>query len=120
MWTMSGKAIYRVLGAAVAKQRKSLGLTQADLASRVGMTRASLANIETGRQSVLLHQVYEIADALGLEGIHTLAPDKAEMNPVVRTVPIDAASVTDVQRSQVERVVQLALGRSRSLERRSS
>ena len=117
---MSAAAVYRVLGAAVAQRRRSLGLTQEDLASRVGMTRASLANIETGRQGVLLHQVYELADALGLDGIQTLAPDKTETDTAAPTLPIDDDKVSSVQRGQVERAVQQALARGRSLERRSS
>ena len=31
----------------------------------VGLTRTSITNIEKGRQKVLLHQVYDIARALG-------------------------------------------------------
>ena len=117
---MSYGGVYRTLGAAVAQRRRSLGLTQEDLASRIGMTRASLASIETGRQSVLLHQVYELADALGLDGIQALAPDKVELVSVVPTLPIDPVKVSSVQRGQVERAVQQALARGRSLERRSS
>ena len=84
------------------------------------MTRASLANIETGRQGVLLHQVYELADALGLDGIQALAPDKVELASFIPTLPINAVKVSSVQRSQVEQAVQQALARGRSLERRSS
>ena len=56
---------YRALGARIEHIRKVLGLTQHDLAARLKLTRASIANIETGRQRVLMHTCDEIAAALG-------------------------------------------------------
>jgi len=47
---------YQQFGEAMALRRQELDMTQADLAVRVGLSRASIANIERGRQSVLLHQ----------------------------------------------------------------
>jgi len=39
-------------------------MTQSDLAARLNFSRGSVANIELGRQRMLLHTVYEIAEAL--------------------------------------------------------
>jgi len=39
---MSDMEIYRILGLALAKRRHELGLTQADVAGRIDLTRASL------------------------------------------------------------------------------
>jgi transcriptional regulator with XRE-family HTH domain len=47
-------------------RRKANRLRQHELADRVGISRASLANMEVGRQKVLVHQLYAIAIALGL------------------------------------------------------
>lgn len=55
--------VYRMLGAKVAQLREALGWTQQDLARRIALTRTSVANIEAGRQRVLLHDVDKIAAA---------------------------------------------------------
>lgn len=56
---------YRALGARIEHIRTTLGITQHELAKRLKLSRGSLANIETGRQRVLMHTCDEIAAALG-------------------------------------------------------
>ncbi|HBN22620.1 MAG TPA: hypothetical protein DD412_05220 [Holosporales bacterium] len=55
---MNENIIYEKLGANIKKHRKSRDMTQNDLAKRVGLTRGSIANIESGSQRVLVHQLY--------------------------------------------------------------
>ena len=50
-----------------------MGLTQEQLAEQIGLSRTSVTNIERGRQHVVLHQIYEIAAALGLN-VEALLP----------------------------------------------
>lgn len=57
--------IYILFGARVRQMREILGMTQADLAKRVGLTRTSVVNIEAGRQRVLLAEVDKFALAFG-------------------------------------------------------
>ena len=117
---MSEMDVYRALGAAVAKRRKALGLTQADVAERGGMSRAALANIETGRTKVLLHQVYVLAAALGLDGMSGLLPERLA-EPVDAVLPrIDAAKVTPAQRGQIEGVMRRALTGGGRIEKRAA
>ncbi|MDE2589223.1 MAG: helix-turn-helix transcriptional regulator [Patescibacteria group bacterium] len=47
--------------------RECFGMTQEDLAIAVGIGRTSIANIETGRQRLLLHSIAKFAKALGVE-----------------------------------------------------
>lgn len=75
---MSGNSIYVAFGEAVALRRNKLDMTQAQLAARVGLSRASIANIEGGRQNVLLHHACSIASALQLAGVGDLLPVQAE------------------------------------------
>lgn len=65
---MNPESIYRHIGEVIRNRRRSSKprLTQEALAQRIGISRASLANIETGRQSVLVHQLYALAEALKL------------------------------------------------------
>jgi transcriptional regulator with XRE-family HTH domain len=73
---MNPESVYRHIGAVIRKGRKKFKprLTQEALAQRVGISRASLANIETGRQSVLVHQLYALAGALDLAPADFLLP----------------------------------------------
>lgn len=57
--------IYPELGAAVRSAREHAGMTQAELAERVGLSRTSITNIERGRQVVLVHHLIELSAALG-------------------------------------------------------
>ena len=59
------EACYVAFGVRVRMIREVLGLTQEELRKRLPITRASLANIETGRQRILLDDVEEFAKALG-------------------------------------------------------
>lgn len=49
--------VYRSLGAKIEQLRTTLGWTQDELAKKTRLTRGSIANIETGRQRILLHDV---------------------------------------------------------------
>lgn len=66
--------LYDRLGTLIRDRRKKLLLTQHELAGRIGISRASLANIETGRQKVLVHQLYALATALDLAPSDLLPP----------------------------------------------
>ena len=76
-YRVSRAGLYGCLGAAIRERRRELGLTQADLARRVGISRASLASVETGRQGVLVHRLYVFADKLGVE-VESLLPRREE------------------------------------------
>lgn len=66
---MGSPRIYEIFGKRVATERLARGLSQNELAQRVGLSRASVANIEAGRQRVLLHQVLEFAHVLGASSV---------------------------------------------------
>lgn len=56
--------LYVTLGRLVRAQRESASVTQGELARLVGMTRTSISNIESGRQKLQIHTLYDIARAL--------------------------------------------------------
>ena len=114
---MRSDDIYRLLGEAVARRRKHLEMTQADLAKVVGLSRASIANIEVGRQKMLVHQAYALADALKLDSVGQLLPlplksDSAAEHVRVHMGVKDAQggeagkqSITARQRAEIESLV---------------
>ncbi len=55
---------YEELGANIRDRRNAIGMTQSTLAEKVGVKRTSIANIESGAQGVLVHQLLSIAKAL--------------------------------------------------------
>lgn len=55
---------YAKLGQNVAAAREKSGLTQEELAFKLGVTRASISNVELGKQRVLAHQLSEFAHFL--------------------------------------------------------
>lgn len=57
--------INRSFGALVRKTRGEAGITQEQLAQRIGLSRTTITNIEKGNQGVALQQLFELATALG-------------------------------------------------------
>lgn len=55
---------YAELGSRLAQLRFAQRLSQADVGRPLGLTRASVANIENGRQRVLAHQLPVLASTL--------------------------------------------------------
>lgn len=94
--------IYKLLGENIAKYRASNRLTQTEFADKVSMSRASIANIEVGRQKVFVHQIYNFASALGLSNIQELLPDV--YNSGVMDDEIAVTSASKLTSSEVERV----------------
>lgn len=97
---MTEMDLYIALGRKVAASRKRLGLTQADLAAQISLTRASVANIETGRQRVMLHDVFALVEALGGKSILDFVPER-----VPRAVVKDVAFVGDGASKEDERAM---------------
>jgi transcriptional regulator with XRE-family HTH domain len=73
---MNPESVYRHIGALIRSRRKKFKprWTQEKLANRIGISRASLANIETGRQTIPVHQLYAFAEALQLAPADFLLP----------------------------------------------
>jgi transcriptional regulator with XRE-family HTH domain len=71
---MRDEEIYRALGQRIAARRRELKMTQSELGDKVLMSRASVANIEGGRQNVLLHHLYRFAKALNMSSVADLLP----------------------------------------------
>jgi transcriptional regulator with XRE-family HTH domain len=99
---MKDAAIYEALGHAIRAKREERRMTQVELADLVDLSRASVTNIELGRQSVLVDQLCRFARALGVEPADLLqcAPPIRE-DRETKTLTPDAAAWIDRARRRV-------------------
>lgn len=107
---MADLEIYRVVGAAIAARRKKLRLKQAEVADQIGLTRASLANIESGRQKIMLHQIYKLATALRVASILDLVPASYSFEQTSGPLRIVGSQVSEEQKAQIEQYVRRKAG----------
>lgn len=101
--------VYAPLGKRVRLLRERASLTQDELARGVGLTRTSVTNIEGGRQKVLLHTLYDIAEALGVPP-EALLPTVSE-EPTEEIVGLLPAGLTPEEREWVARLLVKGLQR---------
>jgi transcriptional regulator with XRE-family HTH domain len=71
---MKPEPIYQQIGGIIRALRRRADKAQDVLASQLGISRATLANMETGRQRILVHQLYAIAQALNVSLSDLLPP----------------------------------------------
>jgi len=57
--------VYRSIGIRIQQARQELGLTQEELAARLGCTQAALSNYELGKRRLYLASLEQIAEVLG-------------------------------------------------------
>lgn len=107
---MDSRLLNKLVGERIRRRRKKLGMKQKDLAALMGSSRAALANVETGRQNIILHHIYRFADVLDLE-LSDLLPDPAELQRTARTnnlpMPDD---LSRIQRDQIARLLREPAG----------
>ena len=97
--------LYKRLGTIIKERRRQLGLTQEHLSSQLGISRASLANVETGRQRVLVHQLYQLAEKLDVN-VTSLLPDPEETKDLRSLDDLSfSENVSLEQRRQIARLL---------------
>ena len=104
---MEPKDIYGEVGRNIRRYRQELRRTQEQVAAEIGISRASLANIEVGRQKVQLHHLYAIAKALDLDSPAMLMPPLSAPTPHddLSELPLPKEGLTDKQRLEVLRLL---------------
>jgi transcriptional regulator with XRE-family HTH domain len=90
--------LYRVIGARIRDSRKRSAerFSQARLAKHLDVSRASIVNIEAGRQHAPLHLLWRIAEVLGTDLV-SLIPRRTDLLPTERS-----AKLNDVMRKQIK------------------
>lgn len=69
------KKFYQQVGELIKSSRIRSEKSHENVASYVGLSRASIINIENGRQKILLHTLLDVADFLGIK-VTELIPAK--------------------------------------------
>ncbi len=87
--------LYQLIGEKIKTYRKSQGLTQADLAAKLGFERTSITNIESGKQHTPLHLLYRICVFLEID-IKDLMPNIPDVLKVRQMV------VPSIRKREVE------------------
>lgn len=76
---MSPKELYTIIGQRVRDFRDLQGITQSQIAIQTNINRATISNIESGKQQVSIQYLYLIAKVLNTE-ISTFLPSLKELN----------------------------------------
>ena len=112
---MNAKHIYKHLGARIRDLRKNLPQTQDQFAKQAGISRASLANIEAGRQQVLVHHLFTFAHILQLDSPAHLLPAEKSLSKKVSNVdslPLSDKGLTKNQRREILNLMNSVLNSS--------
>ena len=98
---------YEDFGHRVRAAREEAQLTQEDLGKLLGLTRSSIANIEAGRQRVLLHTIVLIAQGTGVPTQDLMPTPVAPLASVL--VPAHLRGLSGADREVVEKVMRQTL-----------
>jgi transcriptional regulator with XRE-family HTH domain len=76
--TFLNSNLFEIIGLKIKNFRENKKMSQTELGDNVGLTRSSVANIESGRQKVQIDTLYNIAQTLEVE-IQDLLPKLVEL-----------------------------------------
>lgn len=90
--------LYRELGRKIraARERGGERLSQDKLAKQLKLSRASIVNIEAGRQHAPLHLLWKIAEALGTD-LALLIPRREDLLVVADAVQLDSNMLKQIE-----------------------
>jgi transcriptional regulator with XRE-family HTH domain len=100
MGTTDEDALYKAIGERIRRERERQAepLSQSALAKQLEVSRASVVNIEAGRQRAPLGLLWKIACHMDVE-LTVLIPSRADLNN-----PSSVAQLTEEMRNQLRRV----------------
>lgn len=114
---MGEREIYRDFGRKLAVLRNEASLTQAELARKIGVSRASLANIERGEQRVYLHQILSLVSVLGRAKLDGLLPvERASQPNPTADVTVSGDKLSKAQERAIKELVNSITATSRRVK----
>lgn len=110
--------LQRKVGARVKAARQAEGLSQEQVAQRVGMARPSIANLEAGRQDMNISRLALVAAAVNLNLADLIRPEDL---PELRPLPpppheVAVRCVWEVECLTCQTVIDAPPSRSKALE----
>lgn len=87
-------ALYSLIGERIKELRTHSKLSQEELASKTGISRTSIANIEAGRHQAPLHLLYSVFDALNSD-LYTNLPSQSELESRLNSEDIEFMTIID-------------------------
>jgi transcriptional regulator with XRE-family HTH domain len=90
--------LYTAIGRRIRRARTAYGMTQDALATRIEASRTTITNIEKGTQAATVHQLWSIAEVLGVSVIDLL-PEKSEVATDARIKGVSAPRTFDILRA---------------------
>lgn len=104
---MSLEPLYRSIGSVIRAKRRQRDWSQEELAQKLMISRGTLANIEGGRQRILVHQLYAIAAALELKPLELLPAAVTPITGAPEAFPLPE-NLNAHQKEQLARLIQSA------------
>lgn len=108
--------LYMEVGTRIKNARESAKMTQAQLAAALNLSRTSVTNIEKGRQHLVLHTLYAIANVVGKDLSELLPPQMIPKTVAEHLIPED---VTPKEWHYIEKIVSEATPEKRKRLRTS-
>ena len=90
-------SLYKIIGERIKSKREKLQITQHQLSDDIGISRASVSNIEVGRHQATLANLYEISHILEID-IYDLLPKYDEVILSVNSKVLDYTSHVDKEK----------------------
>src|SRR5580693_8247357 len=88
--------LYGEVGRKLRQARVTQGLSQERLAQQLGISRASVVNIEAGRQRAPLHLLWLFSETLATD-LSLLIPRREELSPTAKESALDPAMVKQIR-----------------------
>ena len=88
--------LYREVGRRLRQARETQGLSQEKLAAQLGLSRASVVNIEAGRQRAPMHLLWQLSETLGTD-LSLLIPRREELFPSAKVASLEPGMVKQIK-----------------------
>jgi transcriptional regulator with XRE-family HTH domain len=97
--------VYADIGRRIQGRRNKIGMTQEVLGSKLQpkVTRASIANIEGGKQRILVHTLLQLAETLDIEAAELFPKDTRQVAPA-RRVEAELAKKLNLPHQKIKKL----------------